>query len=58
MKVLGLNSKLKIGSSKYLVKKISKQGVEIQDDNSSITLFSLKDIVENLNLKTMSVEKV
>lgn len=58
MKVLGLNSQVKIGTTKYLVKKISKNGLEIEDNKKSTTLFSLNDILENLNLKTMLVEKV
>ena len=58
MKVLGLNSQVKIGTTKYLVKKISKNGLEIVDNKKSTTLFSLNDILENLNLKTMLVEKI
>jgi hypothetical protein len=56
MKVLGLKSIVKIGSSKYLVEKIEKKGITLV--NKGPTLFALSDILENLKLGTMTVEKV
>ena len=59
MKVLGLNSVVKFGSMKYKVSKISNKEITILDlGKNTPTIFRLSDFLENLNLGSMSVEKI
>lgn len=57
MKLLGLNSIVKIGSSTYKVESISKKGISLANANGS-TLFALSDIEENLKLGTLVVQSI
>jgi hypothetical protein len=56
MKILGLKSVIKCGSVHYVVEQITRKGVTLSGKTK--TVFALSDILENLKLKTMVVEKV
>lgn len=59
MKVLGLKSVVSIGNSSFLVRKLSKNEISLESlKDRKITKFGLSDILENLRLGTLKVERV
>ena len=58
MKVLGLQSVIRFGTVRYTISKITNKDVTITDSKNSNTVYSLADFLENLNLRSMVVEKV
>jgi hypothetical protein len=55
MKILGLKSKIKCGSTVYIVSKIAKSGLTLVDSVGKSTVFELAHIVENLDNLIMSI---
>jgi hypothetical protein len=59
MMLLKIGSELLLGSATYIVKKIYKTKVSLQDTkNQRLTNFGLRDIEENLALGTIKVTNV